>query len=285
MAFPPLTILRIIGHLMAAGLLLSTALVIKLFNWLIRNLVALIRIATGATIERDLVKFHGQRESVEPIYENNQPKLGFVDEKLTRKRSDFPISSEDLIEKAKLLTSPEVAFGSKNPDLLAQDFQFVFPIVGPLEKAEFCTIYGGFKMNEAFPNRASNYFGFTVDPLEPNRVWFFARSTMTHTGTLKFGSQHFAPTGKEIVNTPQVLSMSFDNEGRCYKFTGGYSIDRTVGNCGGLGGVFGIIHALGGSLPFPESKPWIPSLEWEALGKHIPEIGKEWKKITSIFDK
>ena len=104
MAFPPLTILRIIGHLMAAGLLLGTALVIKLLNWLIRNLVALIKVATGATIERDLVKFHGQRESVEPIYENNQPKLGFVDEKLTRKRSDFPISSEDLIEKAKVST-------------------------------------------------------------------------------------------------------------------------------------------------------------------------------------
>ena len=52
-----------------------------------------------------------------------------------------------------------------------------------------------------------------------------------------------------------------------------------------MGGVFGIIHALGGSLPFPESKPWAPSLEWEALAKHIPEIGKEWKKITSIFDK
>ena len=103
MAFPPLTFLRIIGHLMAAGLLLSAALAIRLFNWLIRNLVALIRTATGATIERDMVKFHGQRESVEPIYENNQPELGFVDEKLTRKRSVFPISSEDLIEKTKVL--------------------------------------------------------------------------------------------------------------------------------------------------------------------------------------
>ena len=98
----PFTILRITGHLLAAALLLSAALSIKLFNWLIRNLVALIKIATGATIKRDLVKFHGQRESVEPIYENDQPELGFVDEKLTRNRSAFPISSEDLIEKTKV---------------------------------------------------------------------------------------------------------------------------------------------------------------------------------------
>ena len=102
MASLPFTILRITGHLLAAALLLSAALSIKLSNWLVRNLVALIKIATGATIKRDLVKFHGQRESVEPIYENDQPELGFVDEKLTRNRSAFPISSEDLIEKTKV---------------------------------------------------------------------------------------------------------------------------------------------------------------------------------------
>ena len=74
------------------------------------------------------------------------------------------------------LLSPEKAeFGSKNPDLLAEDFKFIFPIVGPLTKIEFCTIFGGFKLGEAFPDTRRNYFGFTVDPMEPNRVWFFAR--------------------------------------------------------------------------------------------------------------
>ena len=89
---------------------------------------------------------------------------------------------------------------------------------------------------------------------------------MTHTGVLKFGSSVYQPTGKEVVNTPQVLSFSFDREGRCYKFTGGYSIDKTIGNCGGLGGVLGIIHAVKpGSIPFPEAKPWKASLEGRLL--------------------
>ena len=92
------------------------------------------------------------------------------------------------------------------------------------------------------------------------------RSQMTHTGVLKFGSSVYQPTGKEVVNTPQVLSFSFDREGRCYKFTGGYSIDKTIGNCGGLGGVLGIIHAVKpGSIPFPEAKPWKASLEGRLL--------------------
>ena len=91
------------------------------------------------------------------------------------KNSKFPLDPEKLMVLTKQLLSPEAEFGSKNPDLLAEDFKFIFPIVGPLTKIEFCTIFGGFKLREAFPDTRRNYFGFTVDPLEPNRVWFFAR--------------------------------------------------------------------------------------------------------------
>ena len=65
-----------------------------------------------------------------------------------------------------------------------------------------------------------NYFNFSVDPMEPNRVWFFSRSVLKHTGDLIFGPQVIKPTGKTIVSPPQVLSMSFNEDGQCYKFTG-----------------------------------------------------------------
>ena len=70
----------------------------------------------------------------------------------------------------------------------AEDFQFVFPVVGPLKKMEFCTIFGSFKINEAFSESNRNYFGFTVDPMEPNRVWFFSRAEMKHTGNFKLSN-------------------------------------------------------------------------------------------------
>ena len=53
-------------------------------------------------------------------------------------------------------------------------------------------------------------------------------------------------TGTTVVTPPQVISMSLNTEGECYRLTGGYSVDRTVGNTGGLGAVFGLIHAIGG---------------------------------------
>lgn len=119
-------------------------------------------------------------------------------------------------------------------------------------------------------------------PQEPNRVWFFSRARMTHCGTLKFGPLSYPPTGKELCHTPQVLSCSFDSAGRCYKLTGGYCIDRSAGHSGGLGGVFGLVHAVGGSLPFPEGRPWRPSLQWEAMAKRIPQIGLDFLK-TGIW--
>ena len=104
---------------------------------------------------------------------------------------------------------------------------------------------------------------------------------MKHEGTLRFGKVEYPPTHKKVVHTPQVFSFSFDNEGRVYKFTGGYPVDRTVGNAGGLGGLFGIVHAIGAELPLgPESKPWKPSLEWEAWAKRTGQLTKEWMKIS-----
>jgi len=268
-----MALLPFIGHVISFVMLMSAAYTIKLIDWLTRFFVNIVKSLTDADIEKDRRTWHPQREISDIVYTEN----GDLDETKTMKNSKFPLGPEKLMVLTKQLLSPEAEFGSKNPDLLAEDFKFIFPIVGPLTKIEFCTIFGGFKLGEAFPDTRRNYFGFTVDPMEPNRVWFFARSQMTHTGVLKFGSSVYQPTGKEVVNTPQVLSFSFDREGRCYKFTGGYSIDKTIGNCGGLGGVLGIIHAVKpGSIPFPEAKPWKASLEWEAFAKHVPEITFHW---------
>ena len=40
------------------------------------------------------------------------------------------------------------------------------------------------------------------------------------------------------------------------KITVGVVMDRTMGNTGGLGGVFGLFSAIGSPLPFPEARPW-----------------------------
>ena len=42
-------------------------------------------------------------------------------------------------------------------------------------------------------------------------------------------------------------------------------MDKNQGNTGGLGGVFGILYAIGKPFPFPECQPWKPSWQYKAF--------------------
>ena len=43
----------------------------------------------------------------------------------------------------------------------------------------------------------------------------------------------------------------------------GYVMDKQLGNTGGLGGVYGILYAIGYGLPFPEAQPWQKSVQYD----------------------
>ena len=70
---------------------------------------------------------------------------------------------------------------------------------------------------------------------------------------------------KAFVNPPQVCSLTFNEAGLVTKYTIGYVVDRSVGNTGGLGGLYGILYAIGRPLPFPEAQPWRKSLPYWAF--------------------
>ena len=44
-------------------------------------------------------------------------------------------------------------------------------------------------------------------------------------------------------------------------------IDRDVGNTGGLGGLYGVLYAIGKPLPFPEAQPWQISRRYQLFQK------------------
>jgi len=262
------TMVRVVGHIYCSLALYLASMLTELCDSLIRWWVGVVSNITG--IQKKEMKICEQLFTTEPIVKEKH----FLDEKTMLNNSEFNIKPEELIDKCKTIVRHQ--FGAENPDLLSEDFQFIFPVVGPLPKSEFIEAFSSFKVEEAFTG-SYNYFGFNVDPMEPNRVWFFSRGLLNHSGTLMFGAMKLKPTGKKVITPPQVLSMSFNEDGQCYKLTGGYSVDRTVGNTGGLGAVFGLIHSIGGSLPFPEGKPWKPSLRWELFSYHIPSLVKLWK--------
>lgn len=56
--------------------------------------------------------------------------VGEIDVTKTLQRSTFPLKPDQLVEKAKNVISQ--MFGTLDNDVLAEDFRFVAPVVGPL---------------------------------------------------------------------------------------------------------------------------------------------------------
>ena len=65
------------------------------------------------------------------------------------------------------------------------------------------------------------------------------------------------------------------------KYTIGHVMERSIGNTGGLGGIFGPAYALGRPLPFREARPWKPSKRYrllQAVGNLASRLRKRKQK-------
>ena len=190
------------------------------------------------------------------------------------KQSTFPIEDEKLISLAKYYMDKEVQLGLNDGGAcLAENYQFVGPVVGPLPKKSFLKALGGFRLEDSW-EIDQRIFGHFVDPLQPNRVWWLGRPTSKQIAP--FAGVDVPAEGRTVDPAPQVFHMDFNEEGKVTEF-GFATADRLQGNTGGLGGAFCYFHAVGKSLPFPEAKPWKPSLRYRFfmfLGKMAQKFQK-----------
>jgi hypothetical protein len=198
---------------------------------------------------------------------NSSTKMGssttfseFLDEEALLKESTFPINPTDLMKRAKEVLSPDCGIGTADGGAcLAEDFEFCAAVVGPIGRKEYLGALGSFGLEEAF-DITPNYFGLSVDPLQPGRVWFFNRVRAIHKGEF-MGAK---ATGKEILYPPQVFHMDLNEQGLVKEF-GFYTADRRQGTTGGLGGAFGFMYAVGKPLPIPECQPFKRSWQFRFL--------------------
>lgn len=182
---------------------------------------------------------------------------------------DFDVPEATLVEWGQRVFAANN--GIDDDSLLADDFRFEFPVVS-LSREEYLKAVRGFKLQDAFPNMTPRAYHWRVDPYEPNRVWFTTRTTGTHTGTLNFGPSKYEPTGKEYTSAPECLSYTFNKEGKVTSFTGGYIMDRRVGNTGGLGALFGVLHSLGVKIPQPGTLGWTIATTINRINSKLQEL-------------
>ena len=178
-------------------------------------------------------------------------------------------SAEDRLPEERLLTLASqllaADFGAADPSLLAESFEFCGPVVGPLPKDAFVGAWRSLCIQEGLPDLEWNYRDACVCPFDVNRVWYTSSPTGTHTATLRLGGKEHAATGRRWCSPPERGSMTFDGDGRCISLTGGYVMDRRLGNTDGLGGVYGLCTALGLPTPTPAWLLRTPAQNWARL--------------------
>ena len=191
-------------------------------------------------------------------------------------KSTFPIAPDALISRAKEVLSPPIELGTKDGGkCLADDFEFVAAVVGPIPKEDYLKALGGFKLTESF-DIEQNYFGFIVDPIQFNRVWFFTRQIARHISPFMGAQPKDTKDGGMLTLPPQLMHMDFNADGLVKEF-GFYTVDRRQGNTGGLGGAFGYFYGVGKPLPIPECQPFKPSFRFRMLNL-IGKIGNKLAK-------
>ena len=195
-----------------------------------------------------------------------------VDVEAAYAASSFPIAPDDLILRAKEVMGPDIGVGTKDEGAcLADDFVFCAAVVGPIPKADYVGALDTFKLEDSFDIN-QNLFGWNVDPMQTNRVWFMSRSVAKHT---KGAFQGVEATGKELIMPPQQFHLDFNEEG-LVKEIGFYTADRQQGNTGGLGGAFGYFYGVGKPLPIREGQPFKPSFRYRTL-QLVGKIAKKFQ--------
>jgi len=134
-----------------------------------------------------------------------------------------------------------------------------------LPQDAFLAAWSSLRIADGLPDLNWNYRDAYVCPFDVNRVWFTSAPTGTHTASLLLGEKVHSPTGRSWVSPPERGSLTFDGEGQCIAMTGGYVMDRRMGNTEGLGGVYGLCTALGLPTPSPSWLLRTPTQNWARL--------------------
>jgi len=181
------------------------------------------------------------------------------------------LCDDSLAERAREFALNEGFYNPAKPEMMADDFVFFGPVVGPLNKEDYLGTIGIFKIYEAFPDIKVSASKFVQDPEDGNRYWGIIRIQGTHTEELNMGSKKVAPTGKPLLAGPQSVSVTFNEEGLITKFTGGYVVDYRDTKTKDAGAMFAVARSVGAFMP----RAWPPG----SLLKFLNWLGAKMKNF------
>ena len=193
-----------------------------------------------------------------------------------------PVTNEPeaLFSRARAILANDL--GISDPSFLAEDFKWIGPNVvstGKLSKEEYLAAGRFFNLRGSFPDLDYRAHDFRLDPDDPLTIRCTARTVGTMRGELRLRSETMPPNGVRMVCPPEAVSMTFDKKtGKLVKLCSGFTMDRLVGNTGGLCGVMAAATVAGS-----------PPSEWElyppatVVTRFFARSVKQLKEPEKIF--
>jgi len=131
-------------------------------------------------------------------------------------------------------------------------------IIGPITSEDVRATQQGFNILDAYPDLTIEKFGYTLDPENPFRCYWFERWRGTNREAIQIGPISLPKTDAFADIPTHVMSVNWTPDGKIIYGCLSAPLDRFEGNTKGQGAVFGLLQT--GGLPLPVSSVGNPVL-------------------------
>ena len=187
----------------------------------------------------------------------------------------------DVLKKAKDYIEA-VSAGNFNEDIFAEDYVLRGTVVGPINRSDLQKSQKGLGIKEAFPDIKIETFGYTIDPENPYRCFYFQRWKATHINDLDNYGTIYPATGNEMETPVSAFSIVFNPEGKIVYEQVGSPVDRFEGNTEGKAAVFGLLYTAGINLSANPGDKVFSLIQ--RIGHLAGNLGRSWSREEDIPD-
>mmetsp|Transcript_13367 Transcript_13367/g.15749 ORF Transcript_13367/g.15749 Transcript_13367/m.15749 type:complete len:262 (+) Transcript_13367:74-859(+) len=186
----------------------------------------------------------------------------------------------DILEKSQRYIESQTNVETFNEDWYSKDYVLRGPVIGPINRADLAATRSGLGVRAAFPDLKIETFGFTIDPENPYRCFYFQRWRGTNSNDLDNFVTVFPATGNQMETPVSCFSIVWNPEGKIVYQQVGAVVDRLEGNTEGKSAVFGALHTAGMKIPATPGDKVFAFLQ--RLGHLSGKMGRSWSREKEI---
>eukprot|EP00584_Thalassiosira_punctigera_P009058 CAMPEP_0172528930 /NCGR_PEP_ID=MMETSP1067-20121228/3140_1 /TAXON_ID=265564 ORGANISM="Thalassiosira punctigera, Strain Tpunct2005C2" /NCGR_SAMPLE_ID=MMETSP1067 /ASSEMBLY_ACC=CAM_ASM_000444 /LENGTH=261 /DNA_ID=CAMNT_0013312909 /DNA_START=80 /DNA_END=865 /DNA_ORIENTATION=- len=186
----------------------------------------------------------------------------------------------DVLAKTKQYVESQSMGGQMSEEWYAEDYVLRGPVIGPINRSDLRASQKGLGIVAAFPDIKIDTFGYSVDPENPYRCFYFQRWRATHIEDMDVYGTVYPPTGKEMETPVATFCAVWNPEGKIIYEQVGAVVDRLEGNTEGKAAVFGLIHTGGVKLSATPGDAVFSFIQ--RVGHWVGNQGRSWSREDEI---